>query len=604
MEKNELESINIKNLIILRRTFSYLKPFIGLQFFILIITLISTSLSLSLPLFMKMLIDDVIIKQKIYFLGRILTILTAILFSQIFLSILHSYLTTILSNKIAFNTNKEIYNHLLKLPLGYFSKYSAGETMSKMMNDINSLQNIAQNFFLSFLFDTFSIIVILSILFYFHSSLAIISLIAFPLFALSPKIFGKGLYKESKLIQEKLAIITKFINESISGISIIKSFVKEKSFLERYKKLWKDYLDFTLRRAVKKTFATEVVRILTFIGPLTVLGYGGWLTYKNELSVGALVAFYSYLIKLYSPVSSLINSQLNLHIAAAGIKRIFDFLDEKTEGNIEIVENEKLINEEMVKRGSIKFIDVEFKFEDRNFALSDISFVVEAGSSIGFVGLSGSGKTTIVNLLCRYYPLSKGRIEIDSHDIRKIPISLLRKEIAVVPQEPFIFNATILDNFSFVKEDATIDEIEEVCKIAQIHDFILSLPHGYKTVVGDRGFTLSTGQKQRIAIAMALLKKSKIFVLDEATSAIDSITETRLLDSLFSELKGKTVIVIAHRLSNLKYVDNIVVLEKGKIVEKGSKRDLMKKESLLRSYFEHQYKHYLNRNLRNYFYED
>ncbi len=280
MEK-ALEFIKTKDkLRMLIRIFSYLKPFFLFQFIVLIIVLISTLLSLSLPFFMKMLIDEVIIKQRIYLLGKIMIILITFLLFQILLSILHSYLTTILSNKITFYTNKEVYNHLLKLPIGYFSKSSAGETMSKIMNDINSLQNILRNFFVDVLFNVFSIIVIIGILLYLNVSLTIISLTIIPFFALSPKMFGKKLYEESKLIQERLAILTKFIQENISGIFMIKSFVKEKAMLERYKNLWREFLNFNLKRALRKTVASEIVKIFTFLGPIIVLWYGGWLTIR------------------------------------------------------------------------------------------------------------------------------------------------------------------------------------------------------------------------------------------------------------------------------------------------------------------------------------
>lgn len=571
---------------ILVRTASYIKPYLFLQFTVLIITLISTLISLSLPYFLKIIIDDIIIKQKIPLLQKVMGFFIFLLIINAFLSFLHAYFTSLVSNKIMFNTNKEIYTHLLKLPVGYFSRSSVGETMSKIINDIGALQSTAQNFFINFLFDFLNIVVIIGILFYLSSSLAIMSLITMPFFALSPKIFAKKLYKESKLIQEKLAIITKALQETLSGIYMIKAFLKEKQTLEKYKSFWEDFLKLSLRRTVKKSLATEIVRSISFLGPLTVLWYGGWLCSKEIISIGTLVAFYSYLLKLYSPLSSIINSQLGLSVAAGSISRIFAFLDEIPE------ESEIKDDKIRIKYGSIEFVNVNFEYEDRNFRLHDINFSIEAGSKIGIVGASGAGKTTLINLLCKYYPLKEGRIKIDGYNIDQLSASIVRREIGVIPQEPFLFNTTILENFLFAKESASIEEIEEVCKIAQIYEFILSLPNKFDTIIGDRGMCLSIGQKQRLAIAMVLLKNPKILIFDEATSAIDSKTEKRLFDSLFKYFNEKTIIIIAHRLSNLNYVDNIIVLENGKIVEKGLKSELLRREGFLKSYFKHQYKLY------------
>lgn len=355
--------------------------------------------------------------------------------------------------------------------------------------------------------------------------------------------------------------------------------------MERFTKINSEVISLQIKESVVGRWFRMTITTFIAVGPMLIYFYGGYLFIKGEISIGSIIAFVALLGRLYAPVSQLSNIHIDITRSLALFQRIFEYLDLEQE-----IENKLGAYELKVISGKVQFKNVYFSYNSKVKVLEDISFSVKPGTMVALVGSSGVGKTTITNLIPRLYDVNKGSIEIDGHDIRVVTLESLRKQIGIVIQEPYLFNDTIEENLRYGKKDATEVEIVEACKAAYIHDFIMTLPNRYKTIVGNRGVKLSGGEKQRVSIARVILRDPRIIILDEATSSLDSISEMYIQKAMIPLLKDRTSFVIAHRLSTVLAADQIFVIENGAIAESGNHEELIRKEGLYQQIYKTQFK--------------
>jgi ATP-binding cassette, subfamily B, bacterial len=417
--------------------------------------------------------------------------------------------------------------------------------------------------------------------------LAVLSLVILPFFILPTRRVGRIRQQLRRRTAEQQGGLAAMMAEtlSISGTLLMKAFAREAYEAERFHKQSSDLRDLDIRQRMVGRWFFMVIGLFQSIGPAMIYLYGGWLVIQGEISIGTVVAFVAYLRQLYGPVSELANVHVDVMTSLALFDRVFDYLDLKPE-----IEEPPNALVPPPARGEIAFNHVSFSYVSGRLALDGLSFVAKPGQLAALVGPSGAGKTTVTYLVPRFYDPTSGTIEIDGHDLRGISLHWLRSQIGIVTQETYLFHATVNDNLRYGQPDATDAEIEAACRAANIHEFIVGLPNGYETLVGERGYRLSGGEKQRLAIARVLLKDPRILLLDEATSSLDSRSEALIQAALTPLLAGRTSLVIAHRLSTILAADVILVLDRGKLVEQGTHADLLARGGLYARLYDEQFK--------------
>lgn len=488
------------------------------------------------------------------------------------ISFAHTYLISYVGQKLIIDLRLKLYSHLQFLSLSFFDRRKTGQIMSRITNDVGVLQNLVTNGIIEFFTSILTIIVLLGYIFLLNWKLTFITLIAFPFIGFSFSTFSKKIRKVSGQIQSKIADITDILQETISSIKIVKSFAREKYEIERFNRKNIETFKTSMKGIRYSAIFTPLIQLIGFIGLGFAFYIGGIEVINNRLTTGGLITFLAAVGVLAQPVRNLTRINVLIQQSIACGERIFEILDTKSE--VKEKENAREISK---IEGYVEFENVYFSYDGENYVLLDINLSVEPGQIIALVGHSGAGKSTLANLILRLYDPSKGRILIDGIDIRDIKLESLRKHIGIVPQDVILFGGTIEENIAYGKENATKEEIINAAKLANAHDFIVSLPQGYNTVVGERGVRLSGGERQRISIARAILKNPPILILDEATSSVDSVSESLIQEALKRLMRGKTTFIIAHRLSTIKMADKIVVLEKGRIREIGTHEELLQK---------------------------
>lgn len=572
---------------ILFRIFKYFKPFLKQMIFAIILLAIVSILGLVPSLMTKNIIDKALPEKSMYLLILFIFICIIATVLKELLSVAQTYINTWISKHIIYNMKNEMYNHLQNMPMEFFSLSKPGEITTIMTSDIEGIQDIFRTTIVNALSSILTLITTIIALFTMNFKLAIISLIILPVFILPTRKVGKYRWKIALNSQKALGELNQLIQEtlSISGAILMKIFTKEEKSYDKFEEINKNVIKLQIKESLAGRWFFMTMSIFTTLGPLIIYLYGGYLFMQDKMSIGEIVAFVALLDRLYKPVSQLSNIHIDVTRSLALFQRIFDYFDLKEE-----VKDKKsgiIINN---IEGNIKFEDVSFEYKKGIEVLKNINFETKSGTMTALVGESGAGKTTVTNLIPRLYEISKGSIKIDGVDIRDININSLRNKIGIVMQEPYLFNDTILANLKYGREDATEEEIIEACKAAYIHDFIMSLPDKYNTIVGNRGIKLSGGEKQRISIARVILKNPKILILDEATSSLDSVSEMYIQKALVPLLKGRTSIVIAHRLSTILSADNILVFKEGNIVQSGNHEKLLESGGLYKNLYDTQFK--------------
>jgi len=561
----------------IKRLWGYSRGYKYLFFLLLLWMLINQAINLTYPLFTKAIIDRVIVERDMALLHIIsASLLMLFLFRSMVgaLSVLTSYK---LQNAIIFRFRNLLYHRIQKLSLTYFAKEKRGPIISRVMTDVNDCNQIITTGFTTIVRASLTLLGTIVILLKLDWKLTLISMIPMPVIGFLIRRYSRRAIAGYRQQKRKRADVLSTLQENIYGIKEIKTFTQENQEMKRFSQKGRNF--FKIQMHIGKLAATyqPLIVFCSSIGTIIILWYGGYRVIQDTLTIGTMVAFIGYIGVLYQPLEQLNHVNNIFQSAKASSERIFEVLDmapEVEDRKSSLVFPRKL-------NGDVEFKNVSFKYDEKDEpVLSGVSFEAKEGESFAIVGPSGSGKTTLISLIPRFYDIKDGEILIDGRNINEYRLNYLRRQIGIVLQEPFLFNGTVADNISFGKMNASEEEIVEVAKAARVHSFISQLPDGYDTEVGEQGNQLSGGQRQRIAIARALLKNPPILILDEATSAVDSETEKLIQEALERLMEGRTSFVIAHRLSTIRKAKNIIVLQKGKIVETGKHRELLDRGGL------------------------
>lgn len=489
------------------------------------------------------------------------------------------------ARKIEKKIRNDMFNHLEKMSVEYFNKHKAGDLMTRFLSDLTAVRkSIGPAVISTFDATVMTLMVIIQMMIYVNIKLTLIAVIPMFLICVSEIYYGKIMEKRFKQSQEAISSMADFVQESFSGVRVIKAFVRERAEFKKFSKAnllskQKNLSVFRLQAVVM-----PLLDVIIGLSSLITLIYGGYLALIGEITLGKFVAFNQYVSMLVWPMLACGETVTMLSQGWASLKRIKALFDEKPE----IFDKENVENIERIK-GKIEFKNLTFTHKgDREATLSNINIKVEAGTTLAIIGKTGNGKSTLVNLLLHLYNADDGMIFIDDKDINSISLKTLRGNIAYVPQDNFLFSNTLKSNIAFGVENEEMENIKRATIAACIHDNIIDFPEGYETIVGERGVTLSGGQKQRSSIARALMKDAPILILDDALSAVDTSTEESILKNLKENRKGKTTILIAHRISTIKNADIIMVLDNGKIREIGSHNELINNNDIYKDMFEKQ----------------
>ena len=568
-----------------KRLLLYAKPYSGRLMLAFLFTSVAAAGNLFVPWILKDVIDKVLMNKDIFLLNTIAVTIVIVFFIRGICFYAQTYLMSYVGQKVIIDIREAVYRKLQFLSLGYFEKRQTGTIMSYVTNDVGALQGSIIESATDFVTEMSILIGSLALMFNLHWKLSLLTLITMPLVAKAMDLFGKKLKRTSGIMQERAADITAVLQETISSVRVIKSFVREEYEIARFVK--ENYANFRaqMKNAQVMATLTPVIELIAAIGVTFLIWYGGFEVINGNLTAGALIAFLVYATNLANPIKRLSRIYGNVQKAMAAAERVFSVLDEE----IEIKEKDNATELKAVI-GKVDFKAVTFKYNENEVILKDINLAVKAGQMVAIVGPSGAGKTTIVNLLPRFYDPVAGNIYIDDVNIADVTLASLREKIGIVPQETVLFNGSIYDNILYGDLTATTEEVMAAAKAANAHDFIMQMADQYQTQIGERGSKLSGGQRQRIAIARAILKNPRILILDEATSALDTESEKLVQDALDKLMVGRTSFVIAHRLSTILQADMIIVMEKGQIVEQGSHEELLKLDGLYSGLYKLQFK--------------
>ena len=586
-EKQNMPKVT-KELIV--RILSYLKPY-WLQFILVFAAiLLSATVGLLPSIITGKIVDQALVGEDLALLIQLLLMaFCALAVSQI-IGVLESYINAWISQRIIFDMKNQMYHHLQYMPHSFFTTEKQGDIITRMNTDISGVSTVISGTLTSIVSNIATVVTTLVALFNMNWKLALVGIAVIPLLILPTRSAGKTRWKLLSESQAKNDEMNQVINEtlSVSGSMLVKIFTREEKEYENFVKVNEEVTDITLKERRSGKWFSVIMGMFTQIGPLLIYFAGGLFIINKidtAITVGTITATVALINRLYRPVESLMNIQVDFTRSLALFTRIFDYFDR--ENTIVSPENGKKPD---VAQQPIVYEHVVFSYDKEQPLLTDVNFTVPGGRMYAIVGPSGSGKSTVVNLIPRLYDVLGGKVTVAGVDVRDFDLKYLRECIGVVTQETYLFNGTILDNLRYAKENATMEEIEQACRIANIHDFILSQPDGYNTEVGNRGLKLSGGEKQRISIARVILKNPKILILDEATSALDSISENAIQDALENMMKDRTSIVIAHRLSTILKADSILVVKDGVIAEQGTHDELLALDGTYRELYETQFR--------------
>ena len=575
---------------LLRRIGAYLKPYWPQFILVFIAILLSAAVGLLPSIITGRIVDQALINRNLEQLIRLcLAALAALLVSQL-IGMAENYINSWISQRIIFDMKNQMYGHLQQMPHAFFTTEKQGDIITRMNTDVSGVSSVISGTLTNIVKNTATIATTAVALFTMNWQLAIVGVLIIPLLIIPSRIVGNTRFRLLTESQSKSDEMNQIINEtlSVSGSMLVKLFTREAREFQRFRKVNEESMRLSLKESRSGKWFFAVMGVFTQLGPLLIYLAGGLIMMKragSDLTVGTITATVALINRLYRPVESLLNIGVDFTRSLALFTRIFDYLDRP----ITISSPENGLKPDLTRK-DIVYSHVSFGYTEDRPVLTDVDFTVPGGSMYALVGPSGSGKSTVVNMIPRLYDVLGGSVTIGGVDVREMDLTWLRSQIGVVSQETYLFNGTILENLRYARESATMEEIEEACRKANIHRFISEQPLGYDTQVGNRGLKLSGGEKQRLSIARVILKDPKILILDEATSALDSISESAIQDALEIMMKGRTSIVIAHRLSTILKADRILVISDGVISQQGSHEELLEKGGVYRELYDTQFR--------------
>lgn len=571
---------------LLLRIVKYFAPYWKQTLLVMTVLCISAVLGLLPPILIQQIIDRALPDKNLQLLFLLVAASLATTVVSGLLGVLQNYLNSFISQNIVHDMKNQMYRHLQSMPLQFYSGVKQGEVITRMTSDIAGIQGVFNSTIVNCASNLFILISTAVTLFIMNWKLALLGILVIPLFIVPTRKMGNVRWKLAKETQEKISEQNQIIEEtlSLSGYMLMKLFTREDTALASFQTVNAQATRLQIRESMAGRWFMLVLTTFTSIGPMLIYLYGGYLFIQGELSIGAIITFVALLSRLYLPVMQMTNLYVDVNRSVALFERIFDYFDMDP-----LIVDAKLALPSRVEGQDIVFEQVNFAYAPDKPALSGISFTAAAGSLTALVGPSGAGKTTITNLIPRLYELDSGVIRIGGKDIREFTLHSLRSQIGLVTQDTYLFNGTIRENLLYANAEATEAELTAACEAAYIHDFILKLPEGYNTVVGNRGIKLSGGEKQRMSIARVLLKNPPIIIMDEATSSLDTVSEYYIQQAMHELLRGKTSMVIAHRLSTIMAADNILVVQDGRIVESGPHASLLAENGVYRDLYNKQF---------------
>ncbi|HCZ7934166.1 TPA: SAV1866 family putative multidrug efflux ABC transporter [Staphylococcus aureus] len=572
----------------IKRYLQFVKPYKYRIFATIIVGIIKFGIPMLTPLLIKYAIDGVINNHALTTDEKVhhLTIAIGIaLFIFVIVrppvEFIRQYLAQWTSNKILYDIRKKLYNHLQALSARFYANNQVGQVISRVINDVEQTKDFILTGLMNIWLDCITIIIALSIMFFLDVKLTLAALFIFPFYILTVYVFFGRLRKLTRERSQALAEVQGFLHERVQGISVVKSFAIEDNEAKNFDKKNTNFLIRALKHTRWNAYSFAAINTVTDIGPIIVIGVGAYLAISGSITVGTLAAFVGYLELLFGPLRRLVASFTTLTQSFASMDRVFQLIDEDYD-----IKNGVGAQPIEIKQGRIDIDHVSFQYNDNEAPiLKDINLSIEKGETVAFVGMSGGGKSTLINLIPRFYDVTSGQILIDGHNIKDFLTGSLRNQIGLVQQDNILFSDTVKENILLGRPTATDEEVVEAAKMANAHDFIMNLPQGYDTEVGERGVKLSGGQKQRLSIARIFLNNPPILILDEATSALDLESESIIQEALDVLSKDRTTLIVAHRLSTITHADKIVVIENGHIVETGTHHELIAKQGA----YEHLY---------------
>jgi subfamily B ATP-binding cassette protein MsbA len=569
---------------IFKRLLQLAKPHAAKFILAMFCMLVVGATTAALASLVKPVLDDIFIKQDATMLTLIPLAIIVIYFIKMVCTYGQTVIMSFIGQRAVTDLRNELYNHIQRQSLSFFSNNPTGMLMSRITNDVNLIQGAVSEAVTSLLKDSFTIVGLVFLIFYRDWKLAIIAMFVFPLTIYPIAKFGMLMRKVATKTQVTMGSLTNLLQETISGTRIVKAFGMEEYEGKRFAKENEDLFKLYMKSISIRAISHPLMEFLGGIAIAAIVLYGGFEVLKGNSTPGNFFSFLAALIMLYEPVKRLTNVNNTIQQGIAGAQRVFGIIDIEPD----IRNSSHAIGLAKISKG-IDIRNVTFSYAEIP-VLKNINLSIKAGEVVAFVGMSGGGKTTLVNLIPRFYDVTEGKISIDGHDIRDVTIESLRGQIGIVTQQTILFNDTVRNNIAYGNIEKTDENIMEAAKAANAHDFIINLPNKYDTIIGEQGAKLSGGERQRISIARALLKDAPILILDEATSSLDTEAEIEVQDALEKLMQGRTTLIIAHRLSTIRNAHRILVLANGKIVEEGTHESLMEKKGEYFKYYNMQFK--------------
>lgn len=577
------ETVNIKTVL---RLFSYLQPYkkeVAKTLFLIAVVIV---VSLANPLLLRLAINDYIANKNMLGLAVLGAVMTGINLASTLCSRFRILTMSVVSGKILLRIRQDLFQHIQKLSFTFFDSRPAGKILARIMGDVNSLGELFSTSVTNLIPETVMLVAVAVIMLLLNWKLGLMALVMLPLLSVLLIFIRTASRKRWQAFRKKRSNLSAFVHEDYSGIRVVQSFAREPKTEKIFFRLSKELAQSFIEATKYSNAFWAVVAVCWGVGSAIVFWYGSRLLIAGEILIGDLVAFTGYIGMFWQPVMNISGFYNNLVTNLTGAERIFEIMDISPD-----IVNKPGAKEMPLIAGEVEFKDVSFAYEKNNYVLKNMSFHVRPGETIALVGPTGSGKTTIVSLISRFYDVSQGSVLIDGFDVRDVTLESLRAQMGIMTQDTFMFSGSIKDNIRYGKLTASDEEVMAAAKAVSAHDFIITLPDGYDTDVNERGARLSVGQRQLIALARALLADPRILILDEATSSIDTQTELMVQKGINILLKGRTAFVIAHRLSTIRNADRILVIDNGKIKETGSHSRLLAQKGLYYQLYMAQYKY-------------